>query len=107
MEKKKEEPPPEQDEPPPDYVKAQPFSYPGQFRDCLIFAILLSTSATPFNLCPAQIIRYIRNIVLPNREARFLLTGVVMLVIVFFIRSLFIHIRTRLASRMGELLPDA
>ena len=103
----REEPPPEQEEPPPDYVKAQSFSYPSQFKYCLIFAILLPASTTPFNLCPAQIIRYITNIALPKMETRFLLTGVVMLVIVFFIRSLFIHIRTCLVSRMGKVPSDA
>lgn len=72
------------------------------FRRHFFLAVGLSAAITIINLLPAQIIRYILNEALPGKEVRFLALAVGILAILFILRSLIIHFRTRLVSRMAE-----
>ena len=72
------------------------------FRSYFTLGVIFSAGIAFFNLLPPQIIRKILDDALPAGNIRFLFTAVGILIALFLLRSLIIHFRTKLMSRMSE-----
>ncbi len=93
----------DEEKPPPKKSSPRYFLwYLKPFRRHFVLAVVFSAAIATLNLIPPQIVRYILNEALPDKKIRFLGLAVGILIIVFVIRSLIIHFRTRVVSRMAE-----
>ena len=72
------------------------------FRTYFILGVIFSAGIASFNLLPPQIIRKILDDALPTGNIKSLLIAVATLIAIFLLRSLIIHFRTKLMSRMSE-----
>ena len=72
------------------------------FKRRFILTVLLSMFITIVNLVPAQVIRYILNKALPERNVRFIIEAVGLLTIFYLVRSLIVYFRTRILNPMAQ-----
>lgn len=72
------------------------------FRRHFGTAVFFSGISALLNLLPAQVIRYILNEAIPNRNIRFCIYAAGILVVTFFLRSLILRFRTKLVTRMAQ-----
>ncbi len=72
------------------------------FKTNFIWGVIFSAGIAFFNLLPPLIIRRILDDILPTSNARFLIYAVAVLIALFILRSLTIHFRTKLMSRLSE-----
>ena len=72
------------------------------FKRHFIAAVLFSGTGALLNLVPAQVIRYILNEAIPNRNIKFCAYAAGILATTFLLRSLILRFRTRLVTRMAQ-----
>jgi len=72
------------------------------FKRHFIAAVLFSGTGALLNLVPAQVIRYILNEAIPNRNIRFCAYAAGILAATFLLRSLILRFRTKLVTRMAQ-----